>query len=230
MIGNGVTLTDNTGTGFVRYSEAMGNSNVTFSYVAARDGFCCIRLDLPKRNDYYVSVNGTELYKESISLPQMTAVGDVKTGDLIEVRVVCKSGESSTMDVKAAILNPDMFRRGYNILNVSTWKLTEFDNTRLEGIIHCDRDGLMYTSIPQNGNWKVTVDGEEVETVLVGDCMAAVKLNQGSHLVNFTYENPAFSLGWKISVVCMAVFAALIWLGQGRPLPGKQNKRGRFEK
>ena len=230
VVGNGVTITDNPGNGFIRYGEAMGSSNVTFSYVAARDGFCCIRLDLPKRNDYYVSINGMELYRESISLPQMIAVDDVKTGDLIEVRVLCGSGESSTMDVKAAILDPDLFRRGFNVLNVSTWQLTDFESTHVEGIVHCDRNGLLYTSIPQNGNWKVTVDGDPVETVLVGDCMAAVHLSQGSHSVRFSYENPAFSLGWKISLGNTAVFVLLIWLRQGSPLPGKEKKRGRFEK
>ena len=228
--GNGVTITDNTGNGFIRYSEAMGNSNVTYSYVAAKDGFCCIRLDLPKRNEYYVSINGLELYKETISLPQMIAVDDVKTGDLIEVRILCNSGESSTMDVKAAILDHDLFWRGYEILNASTWRLTEFESTYVRGIIDCNRDGLLYTSIPQNGNWKVKVDGSLADTVLVGECMTAVPLSQGQHIVEFRYENPAFSLGWKISLACVAVFGLLVWLNQGRPLPGKEKKRGKFEK
>ena len=230
VMGNGVTVTDNVGNGFIRYSEAMGNSNVTFSYVAAKDGFCCIRLDLPKRNDYYVSINGMELYRETISLPQMIAVGDVKTGDLIEVRVLCDSGETSTMDVKAAILDQGLFRRGYNILNASTWQLTEFESTSVSGVVHCDRDGLFYTSIPQNGNWNVSVDGNPVETLLVGDCMVAVKLTQGSHTVTFAYRNPAFSLGWKISLCCAVLFALLAWLNCGRPMPGRQSKRGRFER
>ena len=230
VMGNGVTLNENPGNGFVRYSEALGSSNVTFSYVAVRDGFCCIRLDLPKRNDYTVSVNGLELYRESISLPQMIAVGDVKMGDLIEVRVLCDSEESSTMEIKAAILDPNQFRRGYNKLKVSTWQLTEFESTYVEGVIHCDRNGLMYTSIPQNGNWSVCVDGNPVETVLVGDCMAAVALLQGTHTVSFRYENPAFALGWKISLGCAAVLALLVWIQRGKPLPGKKRNRGRFER
>ena len=230
VMGNGVTITDNTGNGFLRYSESMGNSNVTYSYVAARDGFCCIRLDLPKRNDYYVSINGLELYKETISLPQMIAVGDVKTGDLIEVRIVCKSGETGTMDVKAAILDCDLFWRGYEILKASTWHLTEFESTKVSGVIDCNREGLLYTSIPQNGNWKVRVDGMPVETALVGECMAAVPLTEGQHRVEFRYENAAFSLGWKISLVCAACFGLLTWMEKGRPMPADKKKRGKFER
>ena len=230
ITGNGVQITENAGNGFIRYGQAEDRSNVIYSFTAAKDGFACIRLDLPKRNDYYVSINGLELYRETISLPQMIAVDDVKAGDLIEVRMVCKSGESSTMDVRAAILDLDLFWRGYDILNGSTWQLTQFKSTRVQGIIDCNRDGLLYTSIPQNGNWHVTVDGKPVETVLVGDCMAAVELTEGRHTVSFAYKNPAFSLGWKISLGCAAVFALLAWLDTGRPLPGRGKKYGKFER
>ena len=47
-----------------------------------------------------------------------------------------------------------------------------------EGTIDCDRDGLLYTSVPQNGNWSVKVDGKPAEIKLVGDCMVAVNLTQ----------------------------------------------------
>ncbi len=228
IIGTGVAITENAGNGFIRYDETMDNSNVIYSYTADRDGFVCIRLDLPKRNDYYVSINGLELYKETISLPQMMAVGDVKAGDVIDIRIVCDSGETSTMDVKAAILDCDLFWEGYDILNTSTWRLTEFESTYVAGTISCDRDGLLYTSIPQNGNWKVRVDGKEVETVLVGNCMAAVTLTEGEHTVTFTYENAAFSLGWKISAICAAILVLLIRYGREKPMLRKQS--GKFER
>ena len=78
---------------------------MTFNYVAQQDGFVCIYLTLPKRNDYYVSINGRELFKETISLPQMMAVGDVTIGDVIDIRIVCDQGENSNMTVNAAILD-----------------------------------------------------------------------------------------------------------------------------
>ena len=228
ITGNGVLITENAGNGFIRYDETMDNSNVIYSYTADRDGFVCIRLDLPKRNDYYVSINGLELYKETISLPQMMAVGDVKAGDVIDIRIVCDSGETSTMDVKAAILDYDLFWEGYDILNASAWHLTEFESTYVSGTISCNRDGLLYTSIPQNGNWKVRVDGEEVETVLVGNCMTAVLLTEGEHTVTFAYENAAFSLGWKISAICAAILVLLIRCGGEKPMLRK--RPGKFER
>ena len=175
----GLTITENDAAGYCKYTDTENKSNVTYSYTAPRDGFLCLHLTLPKRNDYYVSINGTELYKETISLPQMIAVDDVVAGDIIDVRIVCDKGESSTMTLDAAILDHEVFWQGYEILNASTLELTEFESTYVEGMIDCDRDGLLYTSIPQNGNWVVTVDGQETETILVGDCMSAVELTEG---------------------------------------------------
>ena len=102
----------------------------------------------------------------------------------------------------------------------------------MEGTIECDRDGLLYTSIPQNGNWQATVDGHPVETAVVGDCMLALPLSAGSHSIRLTYHNAAFSLGWKLSLACAAVFAVLImtcYRGELRQRAGKY-ARGKDEK
>ena len=228
IIPNGLTITTKNSSGYCDYGECTAGSDVTYSYVADRDGFLCIHLNLPKRNDFYVSVNGTELYKETISLPQMLAVGDVKSGDVIDIRIECDKGEDSTMTVSAAILQEEPFRRGYDVLNACTLELTEFESTFVEGTIHCDRDGLLYTSIPQNGNWSAEVDGKSADIILVGDCMVAVELQQGDHTVIFNYRNEAFSLGWKITLAAFLVFGALVW--KQYPLPALTDQKGRFQK
>ena len=226
ITGNDVTITSQNSSGFCDYQDCASGSDVTYSYVADRDGFLCIHLNLPKRNDFYVSVNGVELYKETISLPQMLAVGNVAEGDVIDIRIACDKGEKSTMTVSAAILLEDRFFRGYAVLNASTLELTEFDNTTLEGNISCNRDGLLYTSIPQNGSWFVEVDGEEAPVTLVGDCMVAVELQQGEHTVSFRYENKAFSLGWKITLLSFLIFGFLVWKDRTANPPHK----GKFQK
>ena len=228
ITGNNVTITSKNSTGYCDYEDCASGSNITYSYVADRDGFMCIHLNLPKRNDFYVSINGVEKYKETISLPQMLAVGDVKQGDVIDVRIECDKGENSAITVSAAILMEDRFRQGYEVLNANTLELTTFENTLVEGTIHCSRDGLLYTSIPQNGNWSVKVDGKDAPITLVGDCMVAVELQQGDHEVSFRYHNPAFSLGWKITLAAFVIFGLLVW--KQHPVKLLPDKKGKFQK
>ena len=49
-------------------------------------------------------------------------------------------------------------------------------------------------------------------------------LTAGSHQVEFIYHNAAFSLGWKISLACAAVFAILASVYYP-----PQSRRGKFE-
>jgi uncharacterized membrane protein YfhO len=83
----------------------------------------------------------------------------------------------------------------------------------------------MYTSIPYDGNWVATVDGETAEITLVGDCMMALALTEGEHTVTFTYRNKAFTTGLMISLLCAAAFAGLIILSRSSP-----KAKGKFEK
>ena len=233
ITGNDVTITDQNTSGYCDYQDCTSGSNVVYSYIADRDGFMCIHLNLPKRNDYYVIVNDVELYRETISLPQMIAVGDVHAGDRIDIRILCDAGENSTMTVTGAILDNQLFWQGYEILKESTLKLTTFENTLVEGYVICERPGLLYASIPQNGNWRAQVDGENVEIHLVGDCMLGVELTEGTHVITFVYENAAYSLGWKITLGCAVIFLALVqvvYRPDWKRLLFKEQKKGKFQK
>ena len=227
IIGDGVTVTSQNSSGYCEYEKATKNSKVTYTYVADQDGFMCVNVNLPKRNGVAIRVNGVELYTETTSLAQMMAVGDVKVGDVIEVVMSCKDGEKGTMTLSAAILNMDRFWQGYETLAASTLELTTFTNTRVEGFIETNRDGLLYASIPQNGNWSVLVDGEEAEIKLVGGAMIAVELTEGRHIVTYVYRNEAFALGWKISLACVLLFGVLIVLIYK---PKLKHRHGKYEK
>ena len=221
-----LTITDWRSNGYCAYQADQKGGNVVYTYQIDRDGFMCVSVNLPKRNDVAIWVNGELRYSEATSLPQMLAVGDVTAGDVVELKMASKTvGESGSMTISAAILNEAQFAAAYDVLNTATLKLTAFSNTRAEGTIVCERDGLLYTSIPQNGNWFAEVDGEPVETLTVGDAMVAILLEEGTHEVCFYYYNSAFSLGWKISLGCAAVFLALI-------LKYRQHtgKKGKYEK
>ena len=232
MYGNVLTITaadasvsDMSPGGYCTYTTDGTSGRINYQYQITMDGFMCIDLDLSERNDFTVWLNGNELYSETYSLPQMLAVSQVRVGDVVDVALSCDANESGTMQISAAILDDTAFRKGYEVLSRSVLELTDFSTTRLSGTINCDRDGLLYTSIPQNGNWHVYVDGKEAETVLVGEAMTAVYLEEGYHDIIFRYRNPAFTLGCVISLLSTGVLAGLyFWIYPTREKKGKYQK------
>ena len=227
---SGVDLSIQVNSGYSAYNVPGGSGTITYQYTIEEEGFLCLDVNMYARNFFYVYLNGQYLFSESMTLPQTIAVSQVKPGDVVELKILCKAGENSSMNIHAALLNDALFRQGYDILNASTLRLTEFSTTRVEGIINCNRDGLLYTSIPQDGNWKAVVDGEKVEPVLVGDAMIGLNLTKGSHEIVFVYENTAFTYGTLISVVCLLSFLALIYLNDREKWNGRAMRIYRFIK
>ena len=225
ITGKDVTVSAKSGTGYCSYKA--DNSDGTVSYVISpkTSGFLCIDLNLPKRNSFKVYLNGEQLYSETYSLPQCLAVASVVPGDEVQIDLTCKANEESNMTITAAMLNNETFQEAYEILSASTLQLTTFSNTLISGTIDCNRNGLLYTSIPQNGNWSVKVDGEGTDIVLVGNAMIGVPMTEGNHTVTFAYHNRAFALGWKLSLVCSAIFLAITLTVYK---PGR--KKGKYER
>ena len=210
--------------GYCTYTAASSGT-VTYTITPEQEGFLCVELNLPKRNSYKVKLNGELLFSETYSIPQTAAISYVRPGDIIEIDLSCKADEKSNMTVRPAILDEEIFRKAYGVLNTSTLQLAAFSPTRVAGTVTCDRDGLLYTSIPQNGNWTVMVDGHEADIVLVGNCMIGVPLAEGEHSVIFWYENAAYDLGWKISLVCLFFF-----IGMALMVYPPEHKKGKYEK
>ena len=219
-----VSVTSKSTSGYAAYkTEERGY--VSFIYTVDRSGFLCIDLNLPKRNSFSVTLNSNTLYNESYSLPQMLAVSQVEPGDVVEIRFTCNANETGSLNVNASVLNEELFRQAYEVLSASTLELTGFSTTCVEGIITANRDGLLYTSIPQDGNWYVSVDGKAVEPVLVGDVMVSIPLTAGEHTVSFTYNNKAFNIGLIISLSCLAIFLTLAYFRYHKP-----HKKGKYER
>ena len=225
ITGSGTAVENMSPGGYCTYTAYNEGGNVNYQYAVTMDGFMCIDLDLSERNDFTVWLNGEELYSENYSIPQMLAVSQVQVGDVVDVSLSCEANSSGTIQISAAILEETAFMKGYDVLSQSIWELSAFSSTELYGTIQCNRDGLLYTSIPQNGNWHVYVDGQEVETVLIGEAMTGVYLSEGYHEVTFRYRNPAFSLGWKVTLLSAAILTGLyFWIYPSRKKAGKYAK------
>jgi uncharacterized membrane protein YfhO len=227
-IGGYVSYTCGAATEKNKYSNPIAGY-LKYVYKVDTAGFLCIDATMTDRNKFDVKKNGELLYsEEQTGLPQTYSACEVEPGDVVEFWIECKANETGNTTIRAGIMDHSIFREGYDILKASTLELTEFSNTRVEGAINCDRAGLLYTSVPQNGeNWSVTVDGEEAEIVLVGDAMIGVELTKGSHTVSLTYHNKAFSVGLAISISCLFIFLCIVFIVYYLP---QIRRKGKYEK
>ena len=226
--GKDITLTSVNIQGYTGFQSGASGGKLTYTYNITKGGFMCLDLTLYAQKNFSVWHNGIKLYSESYSLPCTMAVCNVQPGDEVQLIVECATNVSSAIYVKAAVLNDRVFRAGYETLAASTLELTHFSNTDIRGVIDCNRDGLLYTSIPQcgnkrteatedtpattspEGNWVAYVDGVRTPIKLVGDAMVAVELTEGVHEVQFRYESRAYEGGKLITIGCVLIFGGIV--------------------
>ena len=65
--------------------------------------------------------------------PKLRAAQDAyhSTGDTIMVEITCSQGTNGTVNIRAGLLDEEVFRKGYDILAASTLDLTEFSTTSM---------------------------------------------------------------------------------------------------
>lgn len=67
---------------------------------------------------------------------------------------------------------------------------------------------LLFTTIPYDEGWKVTVDGQKTAAVSVlKDALLAVRIPAGEHKIAFTYDPLCVKAGWALTCAGLCVFA-----------------------
>jgi uncharacterized membrane protein YfhO len=160
----------------------------------------------------------------NIALPYIFPAGNFPGGTVVSFTTDKKTIRGAPV-FYAACLDSELFSRGYELLAGQTLKLKEFSGTKIAGLVTAKKDGLLYTSIPNDGNWTAWVDGEESEILDIDGAMAALRLGEGEHSIEFRYYNSKLTLGILISIVSFAIFIALVLLDTCRKRMKKNESR-----
>ncbi|MCL2044137.1 MAG: YfhO family protein [Treponema sp.] len=188
-----------------------GDNFLFWNYTMPSNGMLYVYIENDTDIQPGVFVNGVFLdyiFIPDFYISNLTAVGLLAQGDIITFTV--KEGIDFLM--YAGHFDSALFGQGYAQLASQPLTLTHFSNTLVKGHVTAHEDGLLYTSIPGDRNWSVYVNGVKNDIVLIDNAMAAVRLNQGTHEIEFRYFNRSFLAGIIISLASLAIFAVLIWV------------------
>jgi len=198
-----------------------------------------VTIDVEEAGDYYVYVGSTKLsslkvnadnynyeYFASAIQPFTLNVGDQPAGAQITVEyTIDASHDNATVTFQAARLNKEVWKEAYNILSEEKINLTSFDETVLEGTVNITDDNtVLYTSIPYDESWIITVDGKELtysydsennvmsgDVVRIGDALIGVRLSKGEHTVKFNYKQKGTKEGMIFTSIGIIAVALLIF-------------------
>ncbi len=206
------------------------------------EGKAIVKVKPETDGNYYIYVGSTKLsslnieagelsyYYNSTSIqPFILDCGYLTTEDEIEVTyTVPSSNNSAGLAFCAARLDSEKFDEAYNkIVSNGTFNMTAFDETAFEGTIKVTNDdSFLWTSIPYDESWEVTLDGKvlsyavydaesgEITTdgdiVKVGGGLMGIKADKGEHTLSFEYKAKGLSTGIKLTVLGIGVLALVV--------------------
>ena len=105
----------------------------------------------------------------------------------------------------------DIYRSYVNDLSKDTLTVDKFDDNRIAGKITLNEDKMMYLSVPYDGGWKLTVDGQPRNKIILSAGMTGIMLGKGAHTIEMVYDLRYFSKGLMLSLLGIVLYAGL-WL------------------
>lgn len=153
------------------------------------------KADNVKDKKLKIMINDQDNGTRTLSRPNIGVAGVVEAGDKVSLYTDYTVGKSTSIIVYCYQLNDEVFEKGLEILSKGGLKTTKSSDTKIEGTVTADRDGLFFTSIPYEKGWKAYVDGKEVEVTPIANAMVAFPITEGEHEVKLKFIPDGFPLG-----------------------------------
>ena len=117
-------------------------------------------------------------------------------------------------NINIAYYNKDAFIDVYNELKNGQLKVIDYDNGYVHGQIDVEEDNkILFTSIPYNEGWEISVNGEKTEPVVLLDgAFIGLKLAKGSNDIIFEYHVPGFKTGCIITLISLVLLIGLLFI------------------
>jgi uncharacterized membrane protein YfhO len=119
------------------------------------------------------------------------------------------SAETGSFEIYAYSLNLTAFENAISLIGEKSMTIESFKDTSISGMVEAESDGLMVMSIPFDKGWQVKVDGEEVKTQAVDDCLLSFELLKGSHRIELWFFPEKLFIGIMITMASALILLLL---------------------
>ena len=192
--------------------SADDDNCVEATFVMPKDGLLCVYSKSTNTSDVVWFLNGERQYTYSDKYGYNRCMGSFRKGDRVALRFRPQANKTANVTIGGAVFDTALFDRAYEFLSERTMLTTEVSDTSVKGVVRVYEPSLVYTSIPNDSGWTLAIDDQEAKITPLGEAFIAFHVEPGVHRVELKYEAPGFSLGLKISLICLAGFLVLLIL------------------
>ena len=111
-----------------------------------------------------------------------------KTNSLSENDSIVVKESKYNKEITYYTYNIKNIEKAYNILKQNQIEYTKYSDSKIEGKIKIEKNQLIFTSIPYDTNWEITIDGKVVKPVKIFDSLMGIKVKPGYHIIKLEYK------------------------------------------
>ncbi len=130
-------------------------------------------------------------------------VGKLQAGDTLNIEVKMEGVQLGCCGLNVYYLNEEAWEQAYQKLSSQGLNVTSFKNTQVKGTISMKEDGLVFSSVQQDGGWDGLCDGIMISTQTAGEIMLCFHVPAGEHEIIFRYHVRGFTAGLIISLMSL---------------------------
>lgn len=155
-----------------------------------------------------------DIITQELGTPYILDLGYRTIDDEITISLDCTTADGSdgNFDIYCCSIDKEILNAGYNKLKITSMNINEFSETKISGTVNAKENCVLYSSIPYDNGWTVTIDGEKAETFGIGNCQLGVMLKPGEHKIEYKYTPKGLIVGTAVSAATLlSLIAYLIY-------------------
>lgn len=209
----------------ISYTDANGSARVDMIYTIPRD------------MDLYMNCRGNNIHKIALLIDgtevaydryqgQLFHVGKMKAGQQVDIQFELNEGKELSGELYCYPMEfvESQFEGFYNILWNKSMEVTKFTDTKIEGNITVNEDGVLMTSIPYDDGWTLYANGQKVETLRIMNSFMGAKLPKGEYDIKLVYHCPGLPAGFVSSIIGVLCFVLICKIEKAKKEGSKRAK------
>lgn len=128
------------------------------------------------------------------------------------MRMTLANQEAIFSDVLFYQLDMNAFEEVITELKKGEWNIDTHTDTYLSGSVNAEKDGILFTTIPYEPGWTITVDGTEVEPVKLIDSLIGIELSAGEHTVTMKFRPSYLTISIILSLIGLSLIGIIFIL------------------
>ena len=190
----------------VNYEEKTDGNTIQYSLDVPEENYA-VYGNLPWKTEFDGMVNVNGQYQTKYAGWCSPSVFYIPVVDGKETEVSVSAAEVPTIgETQFYALDLDQLKMVTDQLKTGAAQVNEMRNGFVSMQVNAQKGENLFTSIPQDAGWTITINGHKVDASLIAECLLSIPLDEGDNVIQMTYHVPGLMPG----IICTIVGAGIL--------------------